>query len=104
MKLVDTTRQARKKSTDNSTNSSYSSTSSEDDKNPLPFSFDSLQKLSNQTDTTNQQTFIQLDQLYPSIDKNSQNQININNDDDDNDLLLAAAIACTQMKQQNSEQ
>lgn len=95
--LADTNRPPRKKSTDNSTNSSFSSTSSEDDKNPLPFSFDSLQKFSKQTDTNIPQTLIQLDQLYPSIDKNSSNQTNINDDDDD--LLLAAAVACTQMKQ-----
>jgi len=96
LKLADTTRRPRKKSTDNSTNSSFSSTSSEDDKILLPFSFDSLQKLSNQTDTNIHQAFIQLDQIYPSIDTNSQIQNNINDDDDD--LLLAAAAACTQMK------
>ncbi|CAF3810769.1 unnamed protein product [Rotaria sp. Silwood1] len=67
--------------------------SSEDDKKYLPFSFDSLQKLSNQTDTNILHSLIQLDQLYPSIDKKK-----ISNDDDDDDLISAAAIACTQMK------
>ncbi|CAF1684576.1 unnamed protein product [Adineta ricciae] len=88
-----TARRIRKKSTDNSPNSSFSSTSSEDDKISLPFSFDSLQKLSNQKDIDlHHQTFVQLDQLYPSIEKVS--EIN----DDDDDLLSAAAMACNQMK------
>ena len=85
----------RKKSTDNSANSSFSSTSSEDDKIVSPFSFDSLQKLTNQTDTNTQQAFIQLDQLYPSMVNQKTNN---NNNDDDDDLLLAAAVACTQVK------
>ncbi len=98
--VVDTTRPVRKKSTDNSTNSSVSSTSSDDDKIPQPFSFDSLQKLSNQTDKNLPQTFTHLDQFYPSIDSSNPPPIenNLNDDDDDNDLLLAAAVACTQMK------
>jgi hypothetical protein len=95
-RTVDTARPPRKKSADNSTNSSYSSNSSEDDKTSLPFSFDSLQKLSNQTDTNLHQAFIQLDQLYPSIEKHPSIEHNFNDDDDD--LLLAAAAACTQMK------
>ncbi|CAF2918217.1 unnamed protein product [Rotaria sp. Silwood2] len=88
-----------KKLINNSTNSLFSSTSSEDDKKILPFSFDSLQKLSNQTDTNILQSFIQLDQLYPSIDKNSQiPKQTSHDDDDDDDLLSAAAIVCTQIK------
>lgn len=90
--LAQTARRMRKKSTDNSPNSSFSSTSSEDDKIALPFSFDSLQKLSNQKDIDLHQTFVQLDQLYPSVEKAS--EIN----DDDDDLLSAAAMACNQMK------
>jgi hypothetical protein len=99
-RTVDTTRPVRKKSTDNSTNSSVSSTSSDDDKIPQPFSFDSLQKLSNQTDKNLPQAFTHLDQFYPSIDSSNPPPIenNLNDDDDDNDLLLAAAVACTQMK------
>jgi hypothetical protein len=90
--VANSTRRARKKSTDTSPNSSFSSASSEEDKSPLPFSFDSLQKLSNQTDTSLQQAFVQLDQLYPSVA--STPQIN----DDDDDLLFAAAMACSQVK------
>ncbi|CAF0913981.1 unnamed protein product [Adineta steineri] len=90
--IADSTRHSRKKSTDNSPNSSFSSTSSDDDKIISPFTFDSLQKLSNQTDINTHQAFIQLDQLYPSAEKTS--QIN----DDDDDLLFAAASACIQMK------
>ncbi len=97
IKLADTIRPVRKKSTDNSTNSSVSSTSSEDDKISQPFSFDSLQKLSNQTDKNLHQALTHLDQLYPSIDSNNPSMEKNLNDDDD-DLLLAAAAACTQMK------
>lgn len=90
--LVETTRR-RKKSTDNN------NTSSDDDKiNPpveiSPFTFDSLQKLAQQNDANNNQTLIQLDHLYPSIEKiNQMKQI-----DEDDDLLLAAATACTNIK------
>ncbi|CAF1117969.1 unnamed protein product [Rotaria sordida] len=74
------------------------STSSEDDKKLLPFSFDSLQNLSNQIDTNILQSFIQRDQFYSSIDKNSQILKQNSNNDDDDDLLSAAAVVCTQMK------
>ncbi|CAF4328136.1 unnamed protein product, partial [Rotaria sordida] len=92
-RTVDITRNTHEKKLTNN------STSSEDDKKLLPFSFDSLQNLSNQNDTNILQSFIQLDQFYSSIDKNSQIlKQNSNNDDDDDDLLSAAAVVCTQMK------
>jgi hypothetical protein len=95
-KLVDTTRR-RKKSTDN--NPVNSSTSSDDDKiiapvENSPFSFDSLQKLAQQNDKNNNQTFIELDHLYPSIET----IIEIKKTDEDDDLLLAAVTACTNIK------
>jgi len=95
-KLVDTTRR-RKKSTDN--NPVNSSTSSDDDKIILPvenspFSFDSLQKLAQQNDKNNNQTLIELDHLYPSIET----IIEIKKTDEDDDLLLAAVTACTNIK------
>ncbi|CAF3588630.1 unnamed protein product [Rotaria socialis] len=77
-------------------NSVESSASSENDKKHPPFSLDSLQNLPNQTDISTSQAFIQLDQFYPSTDKNVQISKQISNDDDD-DLLSAAAMACTQM-------
>jgi GTPase Era involved in 16S rRNA processing len=97
--LVDTTRR-RQKSTDK--NPINSSTSSDDDKTSppveiFPFSFDSLQKLSDQNDPNNNQKLIELDHLYPSIDKNTI-QIKTNDEDDDDDLLSAAARACTHIK------
>lgn len=90
--VADCTRRTRKKSVDTSPNSSFSSSSSEDDKTGSPFSFESLQKLSNQTDTDRQLAFSQLDQLYPSAA--SPPQIN----DDDDDLLFAAAAACSHVQ------
>ncbi len=98
-KLVDTARH-RKKSTDN--NPTNSSTSSDDDKitpptENSPFSFDSLQKLAQQKDTNNKQAFVELDYLYPSVDKNIQIKKH-DEDDNDDDLLLAAVTACTNIK------
>jgi len=60
----------------------------------LPFSFDSLQKLAQPNDANNNQTSIELDYLYPSIDKT----IQMNKNDEDDDLLLAAAAACNTIK------
>lgn len=77
-------------------NQELSSASSENDRKSIPFSFDSLQNLPNQTDLNTAEKFIQLDQFYPSNDKNLQMK-NTNEDDDDDDLLSAAAIACTQI-------
>jgi hypothetical protein len=56
-----------------------------------------LQKLSDQNDPNNNQKLIELDHLYPSIDKNTI-QIKTNDEDDDDDLLSAAARACTHIK------
>lgn len=94
--LADNTR-SRKKSTDN--NRINSSTSSDDDKttSPVeisPFAFDSLQKLAQQKDSHNTQASIELDEIYPSIDKTVQMT---KNDEDDDELLLAAA-ACTNLQ------
>lgn len=80
----------RKKSTDN--HPINSSTSSDDDKTTppveiCPFSFDSLQKL---TENPSNPTSIELDHLYPS----NTNIITMHKTDEDDDLLLAAAIAC----------
>ncbi|CAF3680898.1 unnamed protein product [Rotaria sordida] len=93
--------QRNKKSTDG--NTTNSSTSSDDDKTNIsieisPFSFDSLQKLTEEksTNNNNQTTTIELDYLYPSIDKNI--EIKVNDDDHDDDLLLAAAAACNNIK------
>ncbi|CAF5138750.1 unnamed protein product, partial [Rotaria magnacalcarata] len=91
--LVNITAYSNKLANDNSVDSSASS---ENDKKHPPFSLDSLQNLPNQTDINISQAFIQLDQFYPSIDKNVQISKQISNDDDD-DLLSAAAMACTQM-------
>ncbi len=93
--LVETSRH-HKKSTDN--NQINLSTSSDDDKmNPpvenSPFSFNSLQKLTQQNNTNNQ-ILIELDHLYSSIEKTNQ----IKKTDEDDDLLLAAATACANMK------
>ncbi|CAF1236486.1 unnamed protein product [Rotaria sordida] len=92
--------QRNKKSTDS--NTTNSSTSSDDDKTNIsieisPFSFDSLQKLTEEksTNNNNQTTTIELDYLYPSIEKNIEIKVN---DDDDDDLLLAAAAACNNIK------
>ena len=105
--LADTPVHPHRKSTDNSPNSSFSSTSSslsprEDEKHPVPFSFDSLQKFSQPpTDINLSQEFIQLDQLYPSIDKHPSSIVN-SLDNDDDDLLAAAATACTRMKKDSN--
>ncbi|CAF4246803.1 unnamed protein product [Rotaria sp. Silwood2] len=93
-RTVDTTRHNKKSTDSNSTNSS---TSSDDDKTNLsveisPFSLDSLQKLAEEETINNNninQTSIELDNLYPSTDKNVQIKMN----DEDDDLLLAAAAA-----------
>ena len=96
--LVDSTR-SRKKSTDN--NRINSSTSSDDDKGTSsvvtsPFAFDSLQKLAQQKDIHDTRASIELDEIYPSIDKTVQM---IKNDEDDDELLLAVAAAtCTNLQ------
>ncbi|UJR14790.1 hypothetical protein I4U23_001778 [Adineta vaga] len=96
-RTADNTR-SRKKSTEN--NQINSSTSSDDDKTTppgeiSPFTFDSLQKLAQQKDSNDIRTSIELDDIYPSIDKTIQMNMN---DEDDDDLLLAAATACTNIK------
>lgn len=77
-----------------SSSSSFSSTSSEDDKSISPFSFDSLQRLSHQTDAELHQALIELDQLYPSVDgKTTTTRRRPIDHDEDTDLLVAAALA-----------
>ncbi|CAF2779807.1 unnamed protein product [Rotaria sp. Silwood2] len=100
-RTVDTTRHNKKSTDSNSTNSS---TSSDDDKTNLsveisPFSLDSLQKLAEEETINNNninQTSIELDNLYPSTDKNV--QIKMNDEDDDLLLAAAAAAACNNVK------
>lgn len=70
--------------------------SSDDDKTtpPVeisPFSFDSLQKLTNNPSNSLTATSIELDHLYPS---NEPNNLLAKKTDEDDDLLLAAAMAC----------
>lgn len=95
--LADTARRQKKSTDSNPTNSS---TSSDDDKTNTsieisPFSIDSLQKIAEQKVSNNNQTPVEIDHLYPSIDKNAP----IKTNDEDDDLLLAAAAAvCNTIK------
>jgi hypothetical protein len=79
-----------------STNSSLSSTSSDDEKSILTFTFDSLQRLSHQNNYDAPQASIEHDRFYPSIDNNEDclSRKAMIHMDDDADLLVAAALAC----------
>ncbi|CAF4568106.1 unnamed protein product, partial [Rotaria magnacalcarata] len=75
-----------------------SSTSSDDDKTNFsleisPFSFDSLQKLTEQN-PPNQTAIFELDHICPTVDKN----IQMNDEDDDLLLAAAAAVACSNIQ------